>query len=302
MGHHHKKKGKKDKRKDDKDRDSDNTNQQLKDNTPVDTFYPVCHDISLNTDWVGVNSTSYLGLPPPPPVIPGPAGTDSLWLALNNNYLDSSAFANTVTTRIAANNAPGFGTPGKFGSHYAILNWPNISTPATPDRLLVNDSGSNLILDYANGFSFSFWMQPKAVSSLGVPRHIFGKSNSGTASDYFNVGINTAGEIFAEVQPSGGGFFDSKRVVGSMVNGTWYHVAIVYNGFASILLYRDKVSTATGGSSSGFAELSIPIHVGFRSNNAPGTYYQGYIDEFKYYKSQILTQTNINNLFATNAP
>jgi hypothetical protein len=218
--------------------------------------------------------------------------TPSFWLALNNNLTESSAsgFSGTISQTGLT-----YGTPGQFGSHYAILN----SAGETTDIIQVSDLGTNTTLSMSTGFSFSFWIRPVDVSALANDRHILDVE---TAQNDCFLWLNSAAHLGVRVFENGVQTLTKVHQT-VLTNNIWYHVAITFDGIADVLrLYVDKViDTGVVTPTPASGPTTTRFDVGLL-NGIANTYYEGHVDEIQYFKNGVLSQTNVNNLFATNAP
>jgi len=205
-----------------------------------------------------------------------------LLIGFDNTVADQSGNGNSV-----GGTAIAYGTPGKFGTHYYVQN-----TGATQDYLTVTASSSTA-LDMVNGFSYSFWMYP-TVASQGCL--IIDKITD--TNNRVEVGL-TFGELFIAITKAG-------TVYGYKINhaaNAWQHVVVTFNpsgGSDPSRLYLDKVA-ATTANVSGFGASHTNLIIGDGSA-AMDLVFKGRLDEFQYFKGKVLTQTQVNNLFATNVP
>jgi hypothetical protein len=215
------------------------------------------------------------GTPPPP------TGA-TLWLPLNNSFADASGNSNT-----AAGTGVIFGTPGRYGSHFATVN---NSTTTLADSISVSASTSTA-LDFTNGFSYSFWIYQTATGTGN--QAFFSKQTD--ASNYATAYIDQ-GILSASVRHAGTAYFSPSTTIS--IN-TWYHIVVTYNPATHVTkFYKDSVETTTPnaiGISSG--QTNLVIGNGRSSLDYP---FKGRIDEFMYFKGVVLTQTQVNNLYATN--
>lgn len=214
------------------------------------------------------------------PIPPG------LWLPFDGNYNDSSSFGNTVNP----SNSSGFVGSGVFGGDSVKLNSPT----AGLDYVAVPNS-TNTALDLVNGFSYSCWIYP---TSTTANQYILSKWID--ASNYIGIAyIGTTAYITVDVW-EGGVRRGVKTPTGISLN-TWHHVVLTDSG-TTTKIYLDKVLSTTANSANFMAATPTDLIIGNLSGDSTGNLvFRGRIDEVQYFKGVVLTQTQVNNLFATNA-
>jgi hypothetical protein len=205
-----------------------------------------------------------------------------LWLKLDNNYADSSGNGNSTGFTTST-----FGTPGKFGSHYYVQN-----TGATSDYLTTVVSTSTA-LDFTTGFSYSLWVYPSTIPQTGM---ILGKITN--ATNQVEISLSIANELLCYVTEAG--VTVGKKFASALTANTWCHVVLTYDAATNTVnLYKDKVA-ATTSNVSGFGVSRTNLIIG-NGNADLSTPFKGRIDEVQYFKGKVLTQTQIDSLFATNS-
>jgi concanavalin A-like lectin/glucanase superfamily protein/fibronectin type III domain protein len=219
-----------------------------------------------------------------------------LELRFENNYNDTSS--NAYQTYWLANPSTNGFAAGQFGQGV------NINTPVTPatgykDGFLLLDADDPLLrMNTSVGFSFSCWIYPVDLThAVGFRRFIIEKADD--ASNYWSVSIDNSGVLYFFVTKAGTTY---KRQVGGFALNSFQHIGAVFNGATNTVeVYRNGVA----GTASTAAEASTPtpanMYIGASWANAPSTYYEGILDELRYYQA-VLTSTQINNLKNTNAP
>ncbi len=229
------------------------------------------------------------------------AVTPTLELHLDSSFLDTSPnnFAQS------GNNGNGFILPGQFGTAGWKCNYPSILAPK--DIVTFGGSGASkpvaLNMDTSVGFSISLWVFPQDISAL--PRRRVIAVNRDDASNSWIIPIDSAGVAYFFVQKGG---VDYKAQVSGFTTGSWQHLAATFNGATNTaIIYRNAVA---GISSSATPEYAFTgsgslwdMHIGYDyTNPSSDSVYQGYYDEYRYYKSVVLTPTQVTNLKNTNGP
>lgn len=314
MGDHSKKKkGKKDKRKDDKDRNNDNANQRLKQETPVDTFYPVCHDISLNTDRVNVNTISSVSQQPS-------GATQTAWLrfddingtgpAVPQVFNAQSYDALPITESSARPKSP----------YYTILtgtnNWIwNASIPAAVQTrdggsagrsIGINHSGFGMLVYYSsipfdfdfvsNSLSISLFIYTTDAVTTGNPKIIFGRITN--TNNWFILQKQTSSQkIWFEVCIAGV-LYRRESTIALSANA-WHHVAVTWNGSNAVTLYLDGtagVASTITPTNPGGATFFDKMFIGSPAGYGSSIDFKGYVDDFQFWWGKIFNQTEVNNL------
>jgi len=247
---------------------------------PGTTYY---YRVSITNDagLEGLPSSEISGTTTSPPV------TTNLWLKFDGNYTDSSSFGNTITSF----NSSGFVGSGQFGTNSVKLNSPTAGT----DHVEVT-SNTNINIDMAGKWSFSCW-----VYSLTNGGDFFSKFQS--TNNYTNAQVYF-GDLRFRVTEAGTSFGKQSGTSGSTFPlNTWNHVVGTWDGTTNTMtLYLNKVvqaSTFGVGVNVENSNLMIGGHISLGNRTSE---FQGRIDEFQLFKGVVLTQGQVNNLFATNAP
>jgi len=237
------------------------------------------------------------------PITPPPPATSTLWLKLDNNLTDSSGLGSTVT-----NSGTTFGTPGQFGSHFMIIN-PTDPGSTAASHYISLASNTNLTTDMSTGFSISLWIYPFVVGvrpgNTGDIAVIMQKADDATGipQNTYSIELRGSGELMFIVRKAGTEYRVSKT---GFVANSWQHVCCTFDAATNTAIAYRNGAAGTSSSSAIWGPYignTTTIYVG-RMNNSSNTftYYQGRIDEIQYFKGTVLTQTQVNNLFNTNAP
>jgi hypothetical protein len=227
-------------------------------------------------------------------------GVLSFRLQLNNDYSDSSLFGTPTVTggRVAVGNVA-FATPGKFGSHFAQLNVPNVPDPAVPDIINGIDN-PNIQGNYTVGYSISMWIYPTDISALTRARYLWLKWDSSVPPlNLQRVFITSAGIVV--FRPGINGVAVAAEKTGWIIN-SWQHLAVTYNAVTNTpLVYRNGVvgtSSILGDTST---NLNLHAYIGVDPQDQSNTYYRGRVDEVQFFKGIVLTPTQVTNLMNTNS-
>lgn len=222
-----------------------------------------------------------------------PGSSANLWLKFDGNYTDSSTFANTVNS----SNTSGFAGSGQFGTNSVVLN---VASGKLDYVAIPNNTATTL--DLVNGFSYSCWIYLTAVDAS---QYILSKriDNSNYVGLFYS---GSAAMISVDIRNTGT-IKSIKTPVGPGLN-TWHHVVLTYDG-TNPKLYLNKTLYTTTSSSNYLPTVTTDLIIGnlSGSTNVSGSTsplqqtFRGRIDEFQYFKGVVLTQTQVNNLFSTNA-
>jgi hypothetical protein len=229
-------------------------------------------------------------------------GVLSFRLQLNNDYSDSALFGVPTSTggRVAVGNVA-FATPGKFGSHFAQLNVPNVPDPAVPDIINGIDN-PNIQGNYSVGYSISMWIYPTDISALSRQRYIAFKWDTTTPSiNVQRLFITSAGIVV--FRPAINGVSVGAEKTGWIIN-SWQHLAVTYNAVTNTpLVYRNGVvgtsSVITDTVPNSF--INYHLYIGVDPQDQSNTYYRGRADEVQFFKGIVLTPTQVTNLMNTNS-
>lgn len=218
----------------------------------------------------------------------------NLLLPFDGNYNDASSFGNTVNS----SNTSGFAGSGVFGSNSVVLN----VAAGKLDYVAVPNS-TNTALDLVNGFSYSCWIYP---TSTDTSQYILSKWID--SSNYIGIEYQGATSFISVDVWEGGVRRGVKTPTGISLN-TWHHVVLTDSG-TTTKIYLDKVLSTTSNTAAFAASVTTDLIIGGLAGNTDvsgstsplSQVFRGRIDEFQYFKGVVLTQTQVNNLFATNAP
>jgi hypothetical protein len=211
----------------------------------------------------------------------------NLWLKFDGNYTDSSAGGgNTVTSF----NSSGFVGSGMFGGNSVKINSPTVGT----DHVEVT-SNTNINIDMAGKWSFSCWVY--AETSSGDFFSKFQSTNNYTDAQFH------ASDIRFNVTKAGTDFGKRTGIGGAVSLNAWHHVVGTWDGTTNTInLYIDKVSQVSTFSAGDTVDNSNLMIGGLVIGGNRFNEFGGRIDEFQLFKGIVLTQTQVDNLFATNAP
>jgi hypothetical protein len=227
----------------------------------------------------------------PPPISP------SLELHLDSSFVDTSP--NGFAPGGINNN--GFILPGAFGTAGWKCNSPSgqidFIVPYSPAP-----APAPLQMDTSVGFSISLWLNPQDLSALSFRRGIIDSRLD--ASNVWSITIDSSGIAYFNVQKAG---TDYKAQVSGFTTGSWQHLGATFNGATNTpIIYRNAVAGISSSAATQYKTndpswyyMSIGYTIGAGTGNS---HYVGYYDEIRYYKSVVLTPTQITNLKNTNAP
>jgi hypothetical protein len=211
-------------------------------------------------------------------------------LALENNTDDGTG-ANTFTEN---------GSPTYTSGH---LN--NALTLVATSSQFLNADAMEVDVDSDTTGSFSFWMKPDTESDFS---YIFTMSRDTAGSDtYFGLEYlgGASDRISAFLTISGTDSFYVNSTVGSVPDdSTWAHVVVTQDGVAP-KIYIDGVEAFTNSTTTNlthwFADLtsSDTARIGCRekSNSAADKFFDGQIDDFRYYQNYVLTPEQVTCLY-----
>ncbi|MCB9933984.1 MAG: putative Ig domain-containing protein [Planctomycetes bacterium] len=201
-------------------------------------------------------------------------------------YYKFNEGAGTTTANDAS---PGAGTPTM------TLNTGNSwqATGQLNAAMNFSGTGSNMATGYAanftnnDSFTVEFWIRGAATSTLG---YITGDTTSGSLRVFTGGVAGTGGIVWR-----GTGWTDCGVTVG-VFDGTWHHVAYVFDGTAKTMtMYLDGVQAAQNVSQTSAAITGTAWYVGgYSATTAP---HIGDMDEFRFWnvaRSQAEIQANMN--------
>jgi hypothetical protein len=224
----------------------------------------------------------------------------TLLLHLDNNFTDSSGNGLTaVLSPATPNNANGFVSPGKFGSHGLRLNYPTDNTTTTGAIDFINITDDPLVrMNTSVGFSVSFWIYPLDLTAAGPAKRTLVVKNDDT-NNKWSLQVDTAGVVYFCVKKAG---TDYKREKSGFVESVWQHVCAVFNGATNTVeLYKDGVAGVASTAAPQYTGSATPdITVGVQVGSIVNTHYEGRFDELQYFQA-VLTSTQVTNLMNTNS-
>ncbi len=148
--------------------------------------------------------------------------------------------------------------------------------------------------------SFSVWINTDTLTtSRGI--WCFGDTN---ASTLLYLQLNSSGNLFLTAQDSGVNDW-AANFTASLSAGTWFHIVVVQDGVEA-KLYIDSVEktltfTATLDKTAWFADWAGTDNgrIGARNFNSAGNsqFFDGLIDDFRYYQNTVLSQSDIDDIF-----
>ena len=233
-----------------------------------------------NSGNIGTYSTQASGTTQAAP----PPSTANLWLKFDGNYTDSSTFANTVNP----SNTSGFAGSGVFGTNSVVLN-----TGAGIDYVAVPNN-TNTALDLVNGFSYSLWIY---ITTVDASQYILSKRiDSNNLIGLYYSGSATM--IGVDIIKAGTATY-IKTPVGPTLN-TWHHIVLTYDG-TNPKIYLNKTLYTTTSAANFAPTVTTDLIVGNLAGSTSGNQrFHGRVDEVQYFKGVVLSQTQVDNLFATN--
>lgn len=230
--------------------------------------------------------------------------TPDLELHLDSTFTDTSPNVFTMS----GINGNGFILPGSFGTAGWKCNFPTAGFDCLIPMESTDPYPTPLIMDTTIGFSTSFWINPQDLSTILFRRVLW--EYAFDANNKWSIQIE-GGTAYFFVKKAG---TDYKAQVTGFTTGSWQQVAATFNGATNTaLIYRNAV---VGTSSVVTAQYPYFLGsgnryqmIGMRASSVPApdgtgsdTIYRGYYDEMRWYKSVVLTPTQITNLKNTNAP
>jgi len=164
---------------------------------------------------------------------------------------------------------------------WTFVNQAQLDTAATKFKwtssLLLDGAGDSVTLPahadwYWDGdFTVDFWAKWNDQSGAQM---FFGSGDDGSNCYYLVI---TGPNVSFGVVQTASNIIDLTWNAGSVVVDTWYHYALVRNG-NNFILFRDGVSAGTQVSATAIPDFGGTFRVG---NDVGGTYFNGWIDEFR---------------------
>ena len=238
--------------------------------------------------------------------------TSSFYLPFNGDQSDLGPYQ----LQTMGYHINGWISPGKFGNGGFKFNYPTVvTTGGTVDRIDIEKFAMPVLIqmDPVVGFSVSFWINPQINTALPYRRVLAEKADSPTQK--WTIQLDSSGIAYFFVMKAGTIY---KRQVSGFTTNSWQHVAAVFNGSTNtVAIYRNGTagvsSTATPqwpGTGNG-SPLTMLFNIGGRLDIALGgatdsdggnldTMFQGYMDEFLWYRSYLLSQAEVTSLVNSN--
>ena len=169
-------------------------------------------------------------------------------------------------------------TQEKFGSSSLLLD-------GNSDYVSLANSAD---LDFGTGdFTIECWFYYDATSSASTFATIFDRGDgSGGGTSPFWLAVKDDAGTYKMVGTCGTGGAQTDVInnydAGDITNNTWYHLALARHG-SDFYVYLNGVSLANmvGSSSSALTDNDSPIYIGARGQSGVGSFWGGYIDEFR---------------------
>lgn len=143
-------------------------------------------------------------------------------------------------------------------------------------------------------FTLSAWVKTTATSSQTV----VGIFVSTSSNQYYRITLSAAGLPTIEASNTTARTASSATAIN---DGAWHHVAAVFASSTSRTLYVDGVSKATSTTAATFTATINRLSVGRTSNSAPGSYFNGSIDEVSLWSTG-LAQADIDAVYNSGRP
>jgi hypothetical protein len=126
-----------------------------------------------------------------------------------------------------------------------------------------------------NNFTIEFWVY---FNSVAIAQTVAGSHITSAAGDWL-IYTKSAGTLAYYLSSTGSTWNIANQVdIGTVVTGTWYHVALVRNGSVFTPYLNGVAGTTTTSSASLFASTS-PVSIA--ASNNPSTYFSGYVSNFR---------------------
>ncbi len=140
---------------------------------------------------------------------------------LDGDATDESGNYNGTATAITWGTAGQFTTAGDFNGTTSVID-------------------TSLTLDTSAAFAFSFWVK---LDALAADKVIIGIEDGSSPFNGLSFGVNaTQWQLFIN------GSTPADGQAGSPVVGTWYHIAVSYNGSGTVKYYENNTLIATSSS------------------------------------------------------
>ena len=150
--------------------------------------------------------------------------------------------------------------------------------------------------------SFSFWMNP---TSLASNSYILGFGDT-DANNYFAIHVRSDGDLEIICNSNATNFWQFKTTTNPISTGSWFHIVLVQNGTAPVLYVNNSLMTlnftSENDKTAWFADMETELdngRLGCRNwnNNGNFTFYNGKVDDFRYYQNTTLSTDDISALY-----
>ena len=210
-------------------------------------------------------------------------------------------FDNTLTnsTTISGLNA-GITGSSSFGTDRC--NNANASLGVFTDDQELTVSGTNSALSITSSITMSSWFY---TYNNTINQIIVSKNGNATnpTSGYF-MGVYSGGVIRGGIYDGlGNSVTTPSTFSGTVMNGVWVHVAVVWNGATRILTTYSNgvmVGTNSGANITVIGTNTVPMKIGASSWTATDRFVNGFIDDLRIY-NYALTSSDISNLYSSYA-
>jgi hypothetical protein len=147
----------------------------------------------------------------------------------------------------------------------------------------------------SGNFTIEFWIY---FNSVAGNQRIVGQDN--TASNItFAIYMPTSGALSYYLSSTGSSWNIASGVsMGTVATGIWYYVALVRNG-STFTPYINSVAGTTTTSSSALFASTAPLTIGADAGAGPGSFLNGYIQDFRITKGVARTITTPTAAFPT---
>lgn len=196
--------------------------------------------------------------------------------------------AGTGTAKYSSNVVTGAGEFILDGVGGAVVNSNNSTSihfvqdsNSVGKMLQINDGATGLFEPTG-----AFTLESFVISSGGTDGAIINKQEASTTSS-FGVDITSWSNTRTEIWGAGaqGGLYDTNTSgTGAIRDGSWHHIAVVYDGAGTISYYYDYNLASTYAADPTTAwNAGAPLSIGGLTGNAGGSFlFDGYVDELRY--------------------
>jgi hypothetical protein len=154
----------------------------------------------------------------------------------------------------------------------------------------------NAAFDYSSGFTVEAWVKADALTNHGALVSKFANSNREFSVLLLNTGVV---EYSISFNGSTEQYFNGNTTLNA---GTWYHIALTYDG-STMRAYLNGVADGTKSVSGSIRVGSSPLYIGARSEGSLSRFFDGTIDEVRIWtttRSQADIQGNMNSELSGN--